>query len=578
MFAPFCLLIFVLQIAAQARPLEIKETRWGFDGRVVPERFNILSVLVANPTPVPFEGELALEETRGMEQSVGAPYVQPIYLAPHSARYVQFQPFVAHEGSWLLRWGRGAKESEKLDEPRFAGPARVVLTEPESAFASRTGVRTFPDDLFPTTAAATDALDAVVLDHAPRWEASRREAFLDWLRRGGTVHLLHGANGQHPEFSGDLAVLNGTGPQTRVGSGTVRRHAIARGDLAEKFLDEHGSPARELKRGQSVMLYNLDSTLLQQLAALTRPEIAWWLIYLLTASYIFVVGPGHYFWGRQWNWRLSIAAFAGVVALYAVAFAWAGKRGANETQRVHSLAIARALGGGRCDVTQWISPFMTRGDLYRLTHDAPSNLYAVAADFEAVRARIQSGRDGSFAADIPLYSSRPFLHRAVMRGPDTSVTVEKWTQDEKLVLRELVLVPGAASFPEGITEMFARHGGSFYPMKQNGNRWERQSQILASDFFAAQHLTGMQTFRGSRQREVADESWLEKPVRVLVGRAIGGVEGLQFQVPPKPFAPDHLQLFIYAHAPESFRVKGGDFESHTGRVLYVQDVFRPALP
>ena len=40
----------------------------------------------------------------------------------------------------------------------------------------------FPEDLFPLTGAALSGLGTVVLDHVPRWEPAKRQAFLDWLR------------------------------------------------------------------------------------------------------------------------------------------------------------------------------------------------------------------------------------------------------------------------------------------------------------------------------------------------------------------------------------------------------------
>ena len=130
-----------------------------------------------------------------------------------------------------------------------------------------------------------------------------------------------------------------------------------------------------------------------------------------------MVGPVHYRYGRKIDYRVSIAAFLGTVALFGWLFSVIGRRGYGESQTVHSLAIAHSLGGARHDVTQWISAFATRGDLYTLTHEAPANLYA-APSMEAINGRILNGKDGRFLADIPLYSSRQFVHRAAMTGDE----------------------------------------------------------------------------------------------------------------------------------------------------------------
>ncbi len=563
--------------ALPARALEIREARWGFDGHVVPERFAILSVLVQNPGPTAFDGEMALELSSGIGSPAGAPIVQPIYLSAGSARFVQFQPYVENENSsWSLRWGRGPKDRHNLDAPTNAGPARVFLVDPESAFAAGLRMRTFPDDLFPTTIGATDGLDAVVLDHVPRWEVARREAFVDWIRAGGTVHLLLGAKGALPEFGNELAVLNGAGERTRIGAGAVVRHQIARADMSEKFLDEHGSPPRDLETGKKIAIYAFDQTLLQKLAGMTKPKIVWWLIYLLTASYIVVVGPGHFLGARKMNYRVSILLFLGVVAAYAMSFAWAGRRGADETQRVHSVSIAHSLGGKRYDVMQWISAFVTHGDTYKLTHAAPANLYSVGSSNDAVRGQIRNGRDGIFAVDLPLYSSRPFVHRGVMEGDDTSVTVEQWKTDPGGKLTALTLLRGAA-FPTPIEGLCIRHGDQFYAVNASGGRFELGTGERADAYFSkiGQVMNSTLNFNESGD-ESAETGALKKSISAFIARDLGGLDHLPHLIPPRPLAADQAQLFVFVRVPEGFRLQGGDFKSESGLVLYVQDIFKPA--
>ena len=150
-------------------------------------------------------------------------------------------------------------------------------------------------------------------------------------------------------------------------------------------------------------------------------------------------------------------------------FAVVGRRGYNESQTVHSLAIARSWGDGRCDVTQWISAFATKGDVYTLTHGAPANLYAAPSE-ETVRGRAVNGRDGQFLADIPLYSSVAFTHRAVMNGDDTTVAVEKW-EAAGGAISALRLKPGP-SFPKDVIELRFRYGETIGQLVRNGDAFE----------------------------------------------------------------------------------------------------------
>lgn len=565
--------LLILCGSAQILALEIKEIRWGFDGRVLPGHFNILSVRIANSASSIFEGELALDEMRG-EDHVGASLVEPLYLGPHSERVIQFVPLVTQEGDWRLHWNRRAEDRKSVDGPRFGGPARVILTEPESFRPN--ALRAFPEDLFPISVAATDGLDAVVLDHVPRWEAMRREALLAWLRLGGTVHVARAANGEHPQFSGELEILNTPAERTRFGSGWILRHDVSAAEIDEAFLAQHGSPERTLRQGQRVMVYNFDNTLLQRLAGLTQPEIAWWLIYLLTVSYILVVGVGQYLWARKVDYRASIFGFLGVVALYAVAFAYAGRRGASESGSVHSVAFAQSLGDDQWDVTQWVSAFVTRGNTYNLTHAAPANFYSVAPQSEEVNGQIHNGRNGLLRVDMPLFSSRPFVHRGVLHGAETNVTVDEWETDDAGMLRNLALRPGPG-FPAGIDKMWVRQAEHFYAMSQTGALWKLSGPGKSAEtFFDAKDFQELNIYHQPRRIDARERiEWMAKISPLLLAHALGGAEQFQHVIPGRPMAGDQAQLFVFASAPEGFRLQGGDFRKQSGLVIYQQDLFKP---
>ena len=75
-----------LCLTTSACAIEVREVVWGFDGRVVPEHFNLLSVLVANPGAEAFDGTVELHKSQGLANRVGAPYVQPCYVSAFSVR------------------------------------------------------------------------------------------------------------------------------------------------------------------------------------------------------------------------------------------------------------------------------------------------------------------------------------------------------------------------------------------------------------------------------------------------------------------------------------------------------------
>ncbi len=575
------LLLLVLLGVASAEALEVRQVLWGFDGKVVPGRFNPVSVLVANPRSGAFEGTLTLAPTLGFGAPRGAAYVQPVFLGPQSERWVQFEVLIgAGFEEFTLVWGRGAKERENFDRQLPTGPpACVWLVDANDTFARPGAFKAFPDQLFPTTVAATDALDAVILDYAPRWEPARREAFLDWVRRGGIVHLVQGANGELPVFPDTLAVLNGDGEMTRVGAGQVVRHRVARPELRLETLAARGFPPRELLTPQNPVVHNLEQVLYERLASLTRPKVSWWLLNSLTFLYILLIGPVAWRAAKRVDYRWVIGGFLGVVAIFALLFSIVGRRGYGESQTVHSLSIAHSLGGGRWDVTQWLSAFATSSGQYTLTHAAPANLYATSTSDDAARGEILNGKDGKFHADIPLYSSRAFTHRGVMQGDDLGVSVEKWeTKSDgrpmaSTMLKTLVLKTGPG-FPSGRLDVAVRYGTQVYTLSKVDDRWELNRGGTALGDFLDRNKLQQLTYNHRNNNQEPPEARLREVLPLLHARALG-VGEITPHIPMRPLAANQLQLLIAAPAPAGFHMQGRGFAHENGVVLYVQDIFLP---
>ena len=565
-------LVLWLVLTTPLAALEVRETIWGFDGKVVPGRFNPFSVLIENPANTVFDGQLVFAPSDGAGNKRGAEYVQPLFLAPRTVRWVQFHIFIGnYPGSYALIWGLGPKARYDLPStPNLGPPSCVWLRDADNAFSAVGAMKSFPDVLFPTTVAATDALNAVVLDHVPNWEPTRREAFRLWLERGGTVHLLTGTNGEYPTFADDLAALNSAQEQTRVGAGQVVRHTVAPREMREPYLAERGFPPRTLKQTQGPVVYDLESTLFRRLSSLTRPNINWTAIHLLAIAYIGVIGPLHFRYRRRLDYRVSIAAFLGVVVLFGTAFALIGRRGYGENQTAHSLSIARVLGGGRCDVTQWTNAFVTDGAIYTLTHNAAANLYTTDNSLESGGGQILNGKDGRLFLDIPLYSSRAFLHRAVMLADDPGVTVQKW--DESNARRELRLKPGPG-FPKDFADARIVFGDRIYDLT-----WAAGTLLVKNpggqainEVFSKANLQSL-TYQ-NQGRDLQQQHREMMPL--LAASFLNPPEIFHQNISnPRP-AKDRALLMYVAAAPSSFSLQGKGFSRESGWVLYVQDLFKP---
>jgi hypothetical protein len=573
-------LCLLLLATITASALEVQQMKWGFDGQVVPGRFNLLSVLVANSGDAPFDGEMNFYKSQGMAERAGAVYRTPCYLAPLTERWVQFYVFIDNSyDRWRLEWGRGPGDFQDLDPPKWGPPAQVLLTGTETPLSAVSAFKQFPEELFPPTVAATSGLDSVLLDHAPHWEPAKRQAFLDWLRAGGKVHLLFGADGRYPVFSDDLGVLNSSQERLRIGAGVVVRHAATAREIRKQDLPRDDPPFRVFKSGAPAALDQTTSSFLGALARLSQRHYNWAAIYLLALAYVALAGPVNLRLGRKLaDYRLRIALLLATIAGFAFLFNFVGRRGQGEASVVDSLSYARALDGGRYDVMQWVNVFATRGAHYTITHAAPHNLYATGQDYEPVNGWIESGKDGRFVVDIPMFSRRAFLHEAEMKGPNLPVKIASWDGDE--TLKQLVVSVGP-DFAKQILDGWAVLGNQIYAMQSakdgiefgGSNRQPLDGFVSGSG--AQQFQTVYQTQYGNDGVDV--EGQFRKLAKPLIAWSLN-LEDLTRLAAPSPAAGGRVQLFLFARSPAGFSISGSALGRETGYVLYHFNLYKPGAP
>jgi hypothetical protein len=576
--APLVAIWLVTAIHAFAA-LAVGKPEWGFDGTVTPGTFNILSLELRNTGAAAFDGDITLDDAGTFGSPSAAPYRQKIFLAPGTARWVQFHPYIGTGAvDWRLVWtekGREAKENVSPEGGLKTGPpAIVMLADPEAPALRNARMRVFNEANFPPTAAATDALHAVVLDHQPRWESARREAFLHWVKRGGILHLLPGPDGTLPVFTEELSPLNTPG---NVGAGRVIRHTLSRADITEKALAEAGFPAPEYKANTSAernsTYEDSDGAYFDTLALVTKPNIAWWLIYLLTALYIGLIGPVFYFL-RKRDYRALLAGFIATVALFAWLFTVVGRRGYGERQIYHSLAVARGIEAGKWDVLHFVHAFATSGDLYRLSYPGTAQLFAAPSrGGETVRGTIMQGKDAHLAADIPLFSARPFVHRGVMPGPDFSFTVSKFGKNAGGILDAITLT-ATGTLPEGIVKAAAQYKASFFSLTQTGNTFTSTgghcaeiSEVLG-DGSRQRHY---QNFRHGGNSLSAINA-ITTNFGALLAREVSDDANTPKLLPSRNPGADFVRLFLYTRAPAAFRMNTAAFDPGLEHVLYVLDL------
>lgn len=620
---------------SNAQALEVREFVWGFDGRVLVGHFNPLSIHLENSTAEAFDGRLRLVKTYGAGSQFDAPIEEEIFLAPYTSRWVQLYPYsLDGREDWVLSWGRGGDQRIELSAPRVGVPATVLLTETNAIIGDGGGIRRFSEELFPPLVTATDGLEALGLDFMPRWEMNRRQAFLDWLRRGGTVYVLQDISGKYPTFSGELAALNAPLTTFRVGAGKVvrepkQRRAFLALPKSTNSVAPSESPGSETSAGDKATQgdtesidariaettstspqaagnnaggayqngydpdaalsrfpeYNnawSDELLFTSLNMMTQPDHNWPLIHVMTWTYFLLIFPGCYLLGRRrFDYRWSIVGFVLAVVVFSYSFLSVGSRGYGEASTVSSVAIARPLADDVFDVTQWSNAFVTNGDQYRIQGPGTGHLFTTAQSIERVRGVVDNGVQGNFDVDMPPFSSRTILHRSRVQSTPIKLTVEDWRLDED---DSRLIVTTEDGFPATRGPIVAIYGDQVYMVRHSGNRLSLAKWGNGTSGLLRQAMSGLR-YRNNWGWNEEDTRSLDRKfdeMRVsLIARSLGAKTGIENQPSAQQTIIENkpgrgcVRFFIYADLPADFHLQSNAFEKQQGRVLYCIDVFKP---
>jgi hypothetical protein len=583
-----------LPLDIQASPLVVKDVRWGFDGKTVPHQFNILSVLVHNPTRTPFEGKLELFQCAGLNSRTGATHVENVYLVPDGSRWIQFYPFVEDNyTTWRLRWGKAPTDQYDVSRPSHGPPARVLLQTSDDLSSPQSRFQRFPSALFPHSVAGTAGLESLLIDHVPRWEASRREAFRDWVYAGGTVHLLQDHNGQFPHFPADLEVFNTDRAQFQYGAGRIVRHSHTRLTITPEQLTADGFPPLSLDPGAQPTIYNPSQAFFQPMLNALRPHHRWWLVNLVGVAYLLLIGPGLY-WGRRFlpDYRVMIGALLLSVAAATALFLVVGRRGHGERSTVYSFTYARALDNRSFRVTQWITAMAAKGSTYTIRHGGTFNTYATASEHEPVYGYIESGAKGHFTVEVPVFSYRSFVHQGKVHGDDLTVKPLEWAADSELRALRLELNP---AFPRLIHSACAVYNERIYPLTLSGNQLaatpeptpDGSPSTTISSMTLAEMTLGYKPTHAAVNFPFAeddakprrsDTTHLRTLLPVAIGWALGGGDSFSYRISGGASTTHQLQLLVLTESPPEFGIAGNALGTEYGCTLYHLPLPTPEQP
>ncbi|REJ91541.1 MAG: hypothetical protein DWQ34_14770 [Planctomycetota bacterium] len=600
--------------AAQSR-LRIDEVVWGFDGTVVPQAFNPVSFVVHNNSSERYVGNLWIQQTNYVDK-VDAPVLigadpASLFLEPGTQRRVQMCVYVGDSNAeFSAAWGpipgrTMLGQSQDLMRQRnltMGRPATVILFDP-NAVTSITGgkVPRFDETFFPISVTGTAGLAAVLLDHQPQWQEARQQAFVDWLRAGGVVHLFQKRTGEFPRFRELLEPLNSPLEEFAVGQGRVVHHnallSEATTDYVETAIAPHlalqlepePEPTEEGPEEQNWQDYSYAYTnwalapeMFPRLKEMTRPDHNWALIYLMAFVYLLIIFPGCWLIGRnRGDYRVTYGAMIGAVVLFSMGFKTVGQRGYGEQTSQHSVSIARPIDDERILVRQWSNFFVTDGDEYLIHHEGGTGLlYSTAQTMEAVAGAIIAPPQGHFIVDIPPFSSRTLASAGVQPWNGFSARVAEINVDSHLRALNLEL---AGTLPSESAVAYVAFRDQVYRMRRHETSLQLGSSEGTVETFlepgkwnANLYDYGMM-YGDSGQ---SPEKLFETSVRPMIAHDLGIHDEESRQ---RTFlSTDRLRLYVYTEMPQEMFAEteyldgsGRLDSSREGRVLYVLDLERP---
>lgn len=579
----FFALVIQLLLMTPLYALDIVEIKWGFNNTVKKNEFNILSILVNNTSESPFEGEFTLLKNYGIG-TVGAPLKKEIYISQFSTKWIQFYPYILYEGEeFSVKWHSSKTKNSgniNLTQIKTGEKSIVLLTQPRS-FSGKVRIKTFYDNLFPPSAAVTGALDELVIDYVPKWESLKKKALMNWLKAGGVLHLLKSRDGNYPEFGKGLELLNNPSMEFRIAAGKIYRHDKTRVLLSQKYFDkkeilDDDESGKHDSNNYSYNSYNDNyNQFFLGLKRLNKTSHNWTLIYAFVILYILCLGPGNYFAGKKFKgYKKSIMLFLVLVFTFACVFAYIGKRGQGEKNNIRKITFAQSLGEGEYLIEQFINVFVTSGAVYPLTHGAGFNYYSSGQNTEKVSQFIANGKGGTFFADIPLFSSRTFLHKSVMKGSLVKFESVEFSlgQEIKNSLKNLKFKITGLNI-SNIKDAAVRYGDSMYSIKIDKNGLAVLNASTGMDFL--DYFTEDNSY--NFYEDLEEEEQYLKFFKPMIREQLGGNHDSKiFNKKRFPTERDHAQIFLYVKDNKKFLLKSSDnLGKESGYILYQFNLFKP---
>ena len=548
--------------------VDIEQVQWGFTGTVMPGCQVPLSVLVRNNTTEPFPGPVYVSESQGLG-GLGVMEAQSCYLAPGQQRWVQFSLKQDYWQNSTLTWRDGKTwNSYNLNAPGNAEkPIVALISSPTSR--SRAHVPRFPERLFPNNYAATRMLHGAVLDHMPDWPKAKRIAFVDWVRNGGRLLVIHERDGRFPQFTDELDRFNRKMDEAERGFG--RGQVLFLPQTASTLKDQHlPSALNEFHQNPKHKNFGnsrTDQTLLSYLRLSMLPDHPWGTLNALSLLYLLLVGPLAMilFRTRIRKVRWAMLYLFGTVVLFSALFHHLGRRGYGEKTSSSELILARTLSPGRFHTRGWSQVFVTDSGSYTLGFGSGTHFIEIPNQGGGLSGSYLEGTAAAANITLPVYSTAGLLRESITPGPEIRL---EWLEE------------GKAFVLHGLPEQkpiwtAAIIDGELDPLRhQSGNRYTIEDGHKENVLRAWDQRVNFYQLNNRHQNIDAEEK--EEIAFIMMAAEslqLPLLQSHQNQSAPLPVLGEQgTHLFIAMPAPETFLLQNPDLQKRQATILYHLDL------
>ena len=621
---PLLLIVSVITLIGQpmmavaqinSRQIKIKETIWGFNGKIQPGQFNPVSILIDNGSNDAIDGQLILQKSNQIMSATGTGYHQTVYIGATERRWIQFYPYIAEsfQQTWRLQLvDSQARKSFSLGEikqPNLSLASQqnstqasdhlqaIVLLPTDLRSKAPRHLKPYPEEIFPPYVTATTALHTVFLDHSPDWDEPRQKAFMDWVRLGGNVHILKARNNQYPQFHDLLTNLDQPLSTFRVGHGRIQKHDVRLNDLSARDTEnairkgatfdrrlQADFTSEDLEDQNEQMLTrwtssDLDTDMYRLMQERTQPEHNWLLIFCLAIIYVLLIFPGCYLLSkkRHLHFLTTYAAIAGLSLVFSVIFLFIGQRGYGESTWLQTLAIAKVADNGDLSIQQWNTLFVTGGDQYQLSAPDSQALMNAGIQGDNTTAHVIPGKNAQTSVRIPPYSAQSLNSSRYLKSSPWNLTLAEQQIQGKRLTRLVIQTDDSCPQVDKHTRLYAISGNHIHTLNYDANTQQlnlTSARQKLADFCQA---SDQYDFWGwDRQKNLAtdkkdkDEIYLDQTVPDIVHRSLlaDHVDSpSHFFIPP-----DRIRLLVLTTLPKQLDMQISHNVRRTGWVLYTRDL------